>query len=159
MKVVSTEALTKLIQLVKSAFISVDDTVETSEVELLDIVASKDLSNITQATKSDVTSWGMPSDSYIDITLGSSGSTYTAPANGYIFLTKTTGNSVDQACQLFVNGSGRTDCIYMSSMTTHPTQSTCSTWVPVKKNDVITYAYTASGSLAHFRFIYAQGEI
>lgn len=34
MKVVSTEALTKLIQLVKSAFISVDDTVETSEVDV-----------------------------------------------------------------------------------------------------------------------------
>lgn len=33
MKVVSTDALTKLIQLVKSAFISVDNTVETSEVD------------------------------------------------------------------------------------------------------------------------------
>ena len=123
--------------------------------------ANKDLSNITptQNVKSEITSWGMPSDSYIDITLGSSGSTYTAPANGYIFLTKTTGSSVDQSCQLFVNGSSRDTCDYMSSMTTHPTQSTCSTWVPVKKNDVIKYAYTASGSLAHFRFIYAKGEI
>jgi hypothetical protein len=33
MKVVSTEALTKLIQLVKSAFIKVDDVVEVSEIE------------------------------------------------------------------------------------------------------------------------------
>lgn len=43
MKVVSTEALTKLIQLVKSAFISVDNTVETSEVDSETIVG-----------------WGMP---------------------------------------------------------------------------------------------------
>ena len=127
----------------------------------LNFKADKDLSNITPTrnVKSEITSWGMPSDSYIDITLGSSGSTYTAPANGYIFLTKTTGSSVDQSCQLFVNGSSRDTCDYMSSMTTHPTQSTCSTWVPVKKNDVIKYNYTASGSLAHFRFIYAKGEI
>lgn len=33
MKVVSTEALTKLIQLVKSAFIKVDDVVEVTEIE------------------------------------------------------------------------------------------------------------------------------
>lgn len=33
MKVVSNEALTKLIQLVKSAFIKVDDVVEVTEIE------------------------------------------------------------------------------------------------------------------------------
>ena len=44
MKVVSTEALTKLIQLVKSAFISVDDTVETSEV---DVYTKNEVDNLT----------------------------------------------------------------------------------------------------------------
>ena len=46
MKVVSTEALTKLIQLVKSAFISVDDTVETSEVTLATVATTGDYDDL-----------------------------------------------------------------------------------------------------------------
>ena len=41
------------------------------------------------ATKTDMlqaSGAGMPSDKYIDLTLGASGSTYIAPANGYIYL-------------------------------------------------------------------------
>ena len=124
--------------------------------------ANKDMDNLSADGKGEIAYLSMPSNSYIDIPLGSSGSTYTAPANGFIFLTKTTGTgqSYNQACQLFVNGDGtRSGCIYMASMMTNPPQSTCSTWIPVKKNDVITYSYTASGALAHFRFVYAQGEI
>ena len=124
--------------------------------------ANKDMDNLSADGKGEIAYLSMPSNSYIDIPLGSSGSTYTAPANGYMFLTKTTGTgqSYNQACQLFVNGDGtRSGCIYMASMMTNPPQSTCSTWIPVKKNDVITYSYTASGALAHFRFVYAQGEI
>src|SRR5574344_14504 len=34
---------------------------------------------------------GMPSNSYIDLTLGASGSTYTAPANGWIYWAKVAG--------------------------------------------------------------------
>lgn len=40
MKVLSTDGLTKLIQLIKSAFISVDDTVTTTTVELADVATS-----------------------------------------------------------------------------------------------------------------------
>ena len=49
MKVLSTDGLTKLIQLVKSAFISVDDTVATNEVTLSTVATSgryNDLTNI-----------------------------------------------------------------------------------------------------------------
>lgn len=55
MKVVSTEALTKLIQLVKSAFIKVDDVVEVteidtetpSEVELATVATTGDYSDLS----------------------------------------------------------------------------------------------------------------
>lgn len=47
MKVVSTEALTKLIQLVKSAFVSVDDTVETSEVTLATVATTGDYDDLS----------------------------------------------------------------------------------------------------------------
>ena len=48
MKVLSTDGLTKLIQLIKSAFISVDDTVTTSTTTLATVATSgsyNDLSN------------------------------------------------------------------------------------------------------------------
>lgn len=46
MKVVSTEALTKLIQLVKSAFVSKTDVVTTSEVTLADVALSGDYDDL-----------------------------------------------------------------------------------------------------------------
>lgn len=117
MKVVSTEALTKLIQLVKSAFISVDDTVETSEVELLDIVASKDLSNITptQTVKNEIIGWGMP-----DYTAGIAISTgsYTPPSDGLIRVeggNNSTNKYIDvngaRAANAYVNSTTSTDII------------------------------------------------
>ena len=33
--------------------------------------------------KSEISGWGMPSSRYINLTLGASGTVYTAPANGY----------------------------------------------------------------------------
>lgn len=144
MKVVSTEALTKLIQLVKSAFISVDDTVETSEVELLDIVASKDLSNITQATKSDVTGWGMPSDSYIDKTLTTG--TYTAEANGYVQVEVSSSTFVSVTIGNLINASNRSN------------NGNLTVFVPIQKDKSYTIAATQS-SLQKHRFIYAEGEI
>ena len=47
MKVVSTEALTKLIQLVKSAFVSATDTVQTSEVTLATVATSGDYADLS----------------------------------------------------------------------------------------------------------------
>ena len=59
MKVVSTEALTKLIQLVKSAFIKVDDAVQTQEVTLADVALSGDYDDLinkpTAGTGIDIT--------------------------------------------------------------------------------------------------------
>lgn len=47
MKVVSTEALTKLIQLVKSTFIKVDDVVEVSEIDLATVATSGSYNDLT----------------------------------------------------------------------------------------------------------------
>jgi hypothetical protein len=46
MKVVSNEALTKLIQLIKSSFIKVDDIVQTQEVTLADVAISGDYDDL-----------------------------------------------------------------------------------------------------------------
>ena len=45
-----------------------------------------DTSNISSIGKSNLIRLGMPSDNYIDLTLGASGANYKAPANGYFCL-------------------------------------------------------------------------
>ena len=54
----------------------------------LQLKAEKDLSNITAEAKSQIAGHGMPSSNYVDLTLGASGATYTAPASGYFEFNK-----------------------------------------------------------------------
>lgn len=175
MKVVSTEALTKLIQLVKSAFIKVDDVVEVTEIETetpseitlatvatsgsyndllnkpdLSTKADVDLSNINTAGKSFASGLGMPSSRYIDLTLGASGSTYTAPANGWFWIKKAA-NGNNQFISL------QTPKIQLDSDTTS-SGNYIGLAMPVSKGDVLTIYYNLGGSTAAFRFIYAEGE-
>lgn len=56
MKVLSTEGLTKLIQLIKSTFISTSDTVSASTVTLADVATSGTLSSLTDTSVSGATS-------------------------------------------------------------------------------------------------------
>ena len=44
----------------------------------------KDLSNISTNSRETITRWGYPSNKYINLTLNASGSSYTAPADGYV---------------------------------------------------------------------------
>ena len=69
----------------------------------IDYKANTDLSNLSEAgekhflnksNKSEISGWGMPSNKYIDLTLGASGSRYTAPANGYFQLAVLSGKSI-----------------------------------------------------------------
>ena len=48
----------------------------------VDSVVNSNASNFSQAGRSYLSGFGMPSNKYINLTLGASGSTYTAPANG-----------------------------------------------------------------------------
>lgn len=62
MKILSTEGLTKLIQLIKSNFISKDDTVTTNTVTLADVATSGDFDDLinkpSAVTESTVSGWG-----------------------------------------------------------------------------------------------------
>ena len=104
--------------------------------------------------KKTISSWSMPSNKYVDLTLGASGSTYTAPANGFVAFNKyATGanQNVNISCNKF-----------NSLSWSHAGSINIFAWLPVKKGDVFTVTYTAAGTDAqnnYFRFIYAQGEI
>lgn len=94
MKILSTEGLTKLIQLIKSNFISKDDTVTTNTVTLADVATSGDFNDLINkpnaVTESTVSGWGFTKNTGTVTSVNN-----TQPdANGNV--TIPTGGTVDQ---------------------------------------------------------------
>ena len=113
--------------------------------------ASTDLDNMSNAGKIIGSSLGMPSNSYTDLTLGASGSTYTAPANGWFAINK--GTIGNQFVYIF-NLSSK----FNVAMAHETGNWFALTYMPVKKGDIIQVDYNAQGTLEYFRFIYAVGS-
>lgn len=121
-----------------------------SSVETLSSTkADKSLSNLSSAGDIYASQLAMPSTTYDTLTVGASGSTYTAPANGWF------------ACRGYA-GSGAH--IYLENNSTEfgqtaPTgSSTANTrcFLPVKKGDRVVIGYYG-GQLSWVRFYYAEG--
>ena len=97
--------------------------------------------------KSTISGWSMPSSRYIDLTLGASGSTYTAPANGYFQLAVMVGKMI----QLYNNS--KSDFWKASLSMDEAFAET----IECQKGDKVQcyYIYT---TFRWFRFYYAEGE-
>lgn len=95
-------------------------------------------------------SWGTPSATYDDLTLGASGAEYTAPADGYFFFIKTA-NGANQSVKL-----SNTKNSMSSEMISVGNSNWCRAWLPVSKGDSIAATYNTGGATQYFRFIYAQ---
>ena len=91
----------------------------------------------------------MPSRKYIDITLGASGSSYTAPSDGTALILKT-GNSG----QYLTIDSYRNKSYFNYSMSSQ----TGLVSLQVSKGDSFVVWYNASGATDRFIFIYANGS-
>ena len=117
--------------------------------------ADKDLTNSVGALSSSAKEYfgglGMPSDTYVDLTLGASGTTYTAPANGYFNVAKLASAS-GQFLSMFGKGN-----LFAVQTTSTASNNKLGNLVPVLKGDTITITYNAGGSVEIFRFIYAKG--
>nr|DAK00242.1 MAG TPA: hypothetical protein [Bacteriophage sp.] len=108
-------------------------------------------------------SWGFPSNRYIDLELGASGSTYTAPANGWYYLQKKTGAD-NQYSVIFALKDGETtgetiEAIEYGAIEWTPLGNNSNAImlkVPKGKKVVINYSLTGATEL--FRFIYAEGS-
>lgn len=115
--------------------------------------ANQDLSNLTNDGRIAGSGLGMPSNTYIDLTLGTSGTTYTAPANGWFFLQKVAGAS--NKFITLVNTS-------LGNFGSESLALDSGNWIkcilPVKKNDVVMAEYSAAGVTKFFRFYYAKGS-
>lgn len=118
--------------------------------------ADTDLSNITDTGYIKMAGAGMPSDKYIDLTLGASGSTYTAPADGWFALNKQAGNPGFNPFIAMIN----TTAGRLSTESRPGGQGivTINLFLPAKKGDVIEVYYDATGTTNYFRFVYAQGS-
>ena len=122
--------------------------------------ADTSLANLSTAGKDLASGLGMPSNRYIDLTLGASGSTYTAPANGYFcFNGKDSGNTGT------ANFVMRNQTRYFGVAVTNTNSTRTPAWtgciLPAKKGDIVSYYY--GGTLAFnntnwsLRFYYAEG--
>ena len=112
--------------------------------------ADIDASNFNADGKSLLSGLGMPSNRYIDLTLGASGSTYTAPANGWFVFGRKTTNPAGCGLSNKTTGIG---CSYVVER-----NWTMYANVPAKKGDVVSITYWQGDSTTIFRFIYAEGE-
>lgn len=117
--------------------------------EDLELKANKSLSNLTAEGKSLASGLGMPSNKYVDLTLGASGSTYTAPANGYFAVRIESKDSFVDMQYSDISGTG-----VQSTANTSRYSAAC--LLPVRQGKKIVVNY--SGNIARFLFIYAEGE-
>lgn len=113
--------------------------------------ASVDLSNLSTAGRSLAAGLGMPSGRYVNLTLGASGSSFTAPADGFFCLAKTIGTS-GAYLSLF-----NTDAFFGVTAIATSTTNIVRIFIPAKKGQTINVGYNATGATQYFRFIYAEG--
>lgn len=93
---------------------------------------------------------GFPSSRFDELTLGASGTEYTAPANGWFYLKKqSNGNNQNLSLQA---GTMQVDSYTPSS------GGYCGLYIPVKKGIPCYVVYSLGGATTAFRFIYAEGE-
>lgn len=120
----------------------------------------KDLTNSVGALSSSAKEYfgglGMPSDTYIDLTLGASGTTYTAPANGYLFFEKVSATSAQYVNIQCKNTNGT--YLYGYEAGVPASGNYVRMTIPISKGITATIAYNLSGETKHFRFIYAEGS-
>lgn len=102
-------------------------------------------------------SWGFPSNRYIDLELGASGSTYTAPANGWYYLQKISGAN-DQHSFILTLKDGETATEYGALEWTTMGNNGNTNILKVPKGKKVEIHYNLTGVTEIFRFIYAEGS-
>lgn len=98
-------------------------------------------------------SWGFPSNRYIDLELGASGSTYTAPANGYVFIGKLSTATGQNVNIYSINPVTQASICWSTNK-----DQALNAGISVKKGQKFICRYSAGGILLEFRFVYAEGS-
>lgn len=129
-----------------SLYYYVGETVQDANL----INAGKALEQLGQKVDAQTAAWAAsPSDRHINLTLDASGTVYTAPANGWITLAK---SSTAANQYLAIEGKLKIRVDVPGSSTN------CEASLPVSRGDKVTVFYTLAGTTNAFRFTYAAGE-
>ncbi len=110
-------------------------------------VAAVDMSNTSYIAK-----MAMPSNRYVDLTLGASGATYTAPANGFVHISKNT-NAANQSLYIWLP-----DSLIGVGGAKAGTNATSELVCPVKAGERFQINYSMGGQTNRFKFCFAEGE-
>ena len=119
----------------------------------VDSVANSNASNLSQAGRSYLSAMGMPSSKYIDLALGSSGSNYTAPANGYFIFNASSSSASIANISLENKGAPG----MMTRSISYSSGAPLRVNITIKKGDKCVVGYSNASSVT-FRFFYAEGE-
>ena len=115
--------------------------------------ANTSANNFTSDGESYLSGLSMPSSNYVDLTLGASGSIYTAPATGYACLQSsqpnTTATIMTKTSTSINKGAGGTGTCVVGVV--------LKISVPVQKGQQFQITYTNSANLSIY-FVYAEGE-
>lgn len=131
-------------------FLTTDGTDASWESPDLSGKADVDMSNVTTSGKSLISGLPMPSTRNIDLTLGASGTEYTAPANGWVYLSKDAG-----AANQYLHLGCRFVAVQSRSVASG---NRVTVYIPVAKGATFEITYNVSGNVGVFKFIYAEGE-
>ena len=127
--------------------IAADPTIQGLTNGKLDI----DATLLSATGKSTISALSFPSNRYIDLTLGASGSTYTAPANGWFAFAK----KATAASQIFQVRNTTANFI-VNNMSV--SAGYVDLFLPFQKGQICQIDYSGTGETAYFRFIYAEGS-
>ena len=108
---------------------------------------------VNKVDKKQATQASMLSGKYIDLTLGASGTTYTAPADGLFVI-----NKRSTGAQQYVNIGKVGSIPTVGSFTAYASGVECWSFQSVLKGEEVKVYYTCGGKLEWFRFIYAVGS-
>ena len=102
------------------------------------------VNTVNSYSRPELAGMGMPSSNYINLTLGATGATYVAPANGWFHATGTTSDALNQLN--FYNGT-------LSTSTTAPSGYGSRLILPVNKGDFVKFTYSSISPTLHFFFM------
>ena len=117
--------------------------------------ADTDLTNITNQAKILMSGMPMPINRFIDLTIGASGATYTAPANGWFWITYEASNNATGGWAVFIN---MNNGIIAKSWSIYSFGT--SILLPIEKGEVMQMLWGGNPFVTNvwFRFYYAQGS-
>lgn len=117
----------------------------------LNLKAGTDLANLTNQGSIVAAKASMPSSTYDDLTLGASGTEYTAPADGWFAINKSAGSA-----NLYLTMANKSNNMQTGNVYAAAGQFRC--YIPAKKGDKVVVYYSMTGTTNMFRFIYAEGS-